>query len=163
MPPESGKSYTRRDLLSIATRLESNMADFYIALAKQYSEKGELLTAFADEEAEHIALVHALGENPGECSEGEKSRIAEIMDSFENGGFLPEPAYIEGKLRATRSIGEAMRFSSELERRVELFYCLIAPSFESEAKKRLYELIVAEHKHRIQVEEMTELAGEGDD
>jgi rubrerythrin len=138
--------------------MESAMEGFYRALAKKFPSKKELLLAFAEEEAEHKELVSSLTGDLRECSEDEKARLGEVMTAFEKSDFLPHTTDLAQMIKNINSVGEAMRVSSEMERRVELFYCQIAPSFELDVRKNLYDLIVNEHKHRVQVEEMTDLS-----
>lgn len=162
MSSSGDKVYSRRELHEVANRLETAMEGFYKALAKKFPEKKELFQAFAEEEEEHIKLVSSLLGNAEECSDEEKVRLREIMTAFESSDFLPHMTDLARRVKGLKSVGEAMRVSSEFERRVELFYCQIAPSFEPEVRKSLYDLIVEEHKHRVQVEEMTDLSEEAD-
>ncbi len=157
MSPPGGRIYLGGELLGIAKRFELAMESYYRELAKEYPAKKELFSAFADEEAEHAVIASALLENVEECSEEEKTRLSEVMGIFERSEYLPNSMDAMGRIKAPKSVDEAMRLSSELERRIELFYCQIAPSFEPTVRKRLYDLIISEHKHRIQVEEMTEI------
>jgi len=158
MPSMGNRAYSRKDLFEVANTMESAMEGFYRALAKKFPSKKELLLAFADEEAEHNKLVSSLMDDMRECSDDEKARLGEVMTAFEKSDFLPHTTDLAQTIKNIRSVGEAMRVSSELERRVELFYCQISPSFEPEIRKKLYDLIVEEHKHRVQVEEMTDLS-----
>jgi rubrerythrin len=137
------------------------MEGFYKALAKKFPRKKDLFIAFAEEEAEHAKLTSSLLGDSGECNDEEKTRLGEVMTAFEQSDFLPHMTDFARRIKELKSVEEAMRVSSEFERRVELFYCQIAPSLEPEIKKKLYDLIVTEHKHRVQVEEMTDLSEAG--
>ncbi len=158
MPSQGVGAYSPRDLLGIAKQLETTMEAFYRGLAEKYPERGEMFSAFAEEEAEHIQLASTLIDSSPSGDE-DASRISEVMAAFEQSRFLPQPMDAKSRLGEITNMGEAMRASSDLERRVELFYCHIAPSFEASARRRLYDLIVAEHRHRVRVEEMMDLAG----
>ncbi len=157
LAPET-KRYSRSDLLNIASKLELSMENFFEALAKRFPVKRELLMAFAGEEREHVDLVSGLLKDVHEdASEEEKVRVARVMDIFEQHGLLLAANEGIKKAKELKTVGEAMSLAAELERMLEIFYCQIASSFDPEEKKILYDLIIQEHKHRLQVEEMSEL------
>jgi rubrerythrin len=161
LAPEA-RRYSRTDLLNIASTLESSMKNFFETIAKKFPAKRELLIAFAGEEQEHVNLVSRLLKDVHEeVSEDESARVARVMVIFEQNGVLL--ALNEGikKAKDFKTVGEAMIFSAELERTVEIFYCQIASSFDPKDRKVLYDLIVEEHKHRVQVEEMSDLTEAG--
>jgi len=157
LTPE-GRRYSKTDLLNIATKLESAMKNYFTALAEKFPAKRELFIAFAEEEDEHIGLVSSLSNVGENNNEEENIRIAEVMNVFEQNEVLHQAAEGTKKVNELRNVGEAMSLSSELKRIVELFYCQIAGSFEPEDRKILYNLIVEEHQHRVQVEEMADSA-----
>lgn len=160
MHSSTGKKYNRRDLLDISKRLELDMEAFYRVLSVKFPEKRELIEAFAEEEANHATLAENLLSLTTDCeTEDEKNRISEVMAIFERSEYLPKAGDMIESIKNLKTVGEGMRLSSEMERRVELFYCQIAPYFDPHEKKILYDLILTEHKHRLQVEEMSELTG----
>ena len=161
LAPE-GRRHSRSDLLNIAAKLESTMKSYFEALAEKFPAKKELFTAFAEEEGEHIELVASLLKEVGEnTNEEENIRVAEVMNIFEQNEVLLRATKGIRMTKELKNVGEAMSLSSELERTVELFYCQIVASFEPRDRKILYDLIVEEHKHRLQDEEMTDLTEAG--